>query len=208
MDEQGKMYKCGFCIKSYGILQNLKSHQIEIHQSLLPEKVINENTVHSNKNMPLLPLPEERKGSEVTSKNLEIREDQTSEQTSINRCTKCSQTFLTKTDLNVHYIEIHQKKLKCSICDTTFLNQGTLTKHMKQIHGQIFKIYLCKNCNQKFDSVQSFTLHKKSSNCAKKHKCDQCYRSFGNSHKLKTHIWKTHQKQRENITNMFLKMKK
>ena len=195
------MYKCGFCNKSYGILKNLKSHQIGSHRSFLPEKVINESTVHRDINMPLLPLPEERKGSE----NPEIREDQTSEQPSINRCTKCSQTFLTKTDLNAHYLEIHQKKLKCSICDTTFLNQGTLTKHTKQIHGQIYK---CKNCNQKFDCVQSFTLHKKSSDCAKKHKCDQCYRCFGNSHKLKTHIWKTHQKQRENITNMFLKMKK
>lgn len=79
----------------------------------------------------------------------------------------CKRKFVSQEDLNLHINTAHknERKLSCNGCQALFLSLATLNEHASIIHNTKYKItaspiaLTCKDCNEKFSSVDDLKKH-------------------------------------------------
>merc|ERR1712004_270859 len=89
----------------------------------------------------------------------------------------------------------------CDECPKIYLKQSALESHKKQVHRGILpksnnkKTYQCKLCSKTFlrgNNLEEHIKVKHEKNTPEQ--CDECNRSFGTPHALKTHKYNVHKR--------------
>ena len=136
------------------------------------------------------------------------------------KCIKCSESFVTKQDLQMHMINEHQKDTKykkckykikekitswkCTECKKTFKAHSNLVSHLS-----MYQVYIkiehgepstsrphgthCITCNQDFHTKAELKKHYDEEHESKKVKCDKCPKSFSSKYSLDQHVTVEHQ---------------
>ena len=132
------------------------------------------------------------------------------------KCHICNQ-FVKSTDLEIHYLEQHNQKVKvekegvlnakkikggkiitenspCNICGKIFNSYSRVLVHTKRIHKNI-KDYPCNLCDKSFFNNWEIDKHKKSvHDQIKDYVCDKCDKTFADKRSLTRHIERIHLK--------------
>jgi len=104
-----------------------------------------------------------------------------------NRCTVCSKTFASSSELLVHR-QAHSAKypVACHICGKQFNYPGGLQCHIRTHTGE--KPFSCSVCQQSFSGRTSLKTHMRRHTGEKPHACSICSRSFTTTCGLKRHL--------------------
>ncbi|CRL04950.1 CLUMA_CG018264, isoform A [Clunio marinus] len=123
---------------------------------------------------------------------------------SLNKCSKCDETFSTKFQLRNHEWLIHLKlyrqlnseevkqEMKCCACDETFATEISLLQHAN-IHRKEFGNVKCSHCPTPIRSFDKFLKHLQYHMKPKTHECTKCRKIFPFDSKMIEHI-KSHRR--------------
>ena len=82
-------------------------------------------------------------------------------------CYICSNSFASKSNLNVHIKSVHEgkKSFRCNkdSCDAAFASNGELDRHVSSVHEKI-KLFQCEICSVSFALKKDMKRHMKSVN--------------------------------------------
>lgn len=87
--------------------------------------------------------------------------------------------------------------LKCSICKISYKTSQSLEKHITSKHGPNAEKFVCSQCGKQFKERQVLKNHEKvhlPDELKLKHPCLQCDKKFVNSHCLKIHVLRIHER--------------
>ena len=164
-----ELHNCKNCHNSFGTKSNLKKHGCEAHELKKPYKTtFNSLQLISNEAKSLF------KDSEKYSVDVwEKSRSDIHEEKKPYKCQKCDFVFSSAGNLKLHISAVHEKKksFKCSGCDYRSSLKAHIAKHLKDRHkNKRYEImYLCTVCDESFSS-----------------KID-----------LKNHVYKVHDKQKD-----------
>ena len=111
-------------------------------------------------------------------------------------CSKCSQEFVTTSDLNVHIklCQEESKDFQCPQCETFWATGPVLNLHLKKDHG-IGEIHTCHICGKCLKMKESVKNHIKTEHDQIKDQlCTHCGKTFALKSKLKKHIINAHER--------------
>lgn len=121
------------------------------------------------------------------------------------KCSICSVTFETKTELVYHFSAIHATKpiiipssddIQCDWCSKTFTNISNAFRHKSMVHRDVANSYDCKHCGKSFAFSFQFNKHIAIEHShvpdlsISKFSCEHCENSFTTSQALETHMKK------------------
>jgi uncharacterized Zn-finger protein len=131
-------------------------------------------------------------------------------------CDKCKKRFMRPSILKYHSVRVHKEqlslafksRLECPLCYNPFQSTKNLKTHLQNMHkhdenylGRVIHdselIKTCPMCPKKFVSERSLVLHTDRGHRggeSKKHKCDECPKSFDLHLKLRKHSIMKHNK--------------
>ena len=133
------------------------------------------------------------------------------------KCLKCEQSYVTRSDLAMHMVEVHQNedtykkrkynveediiKWKCNQCCKKFKFNTDLIEHTKSHDTTVKKEFskhktsyfkphgtFCIQCNREFGSSDKLLKHHKEIHEKDKLCCEQCDKTFTSKYTLKTHV--------------------
>ena len=109
-------------------------------------------------------------------------------------CIDCGLVFASKTKLRDHRKETHpaEKPYSCLLCPIKFLHESSLETHKQNIHERTEK-YVCDICNKAFLSKSNFKCHIETHSGEKNFSCEFCDKKFysksqRNTHKKFSHV--------------------
>ena len=78
-------------------------------------------------------------------------------------CSKCNETFSSKTQLRSHFDKIHTDKLfKCPVCNSEFKRKSDWQHHKRVFHSENFTNYSCSFCSYSSNKKNNPSKHEKS----------------------------------------------
>lgn len=85
----------------------------------------------------------------------------------------------------------------CKLCSISYKKKSAFDKHVKTKHGPNAEKFICSQCGKEFKERQILKNHEKihlPDELKLKHPCSYCQKKFVNSHCLKIHIARVHEK--------------
>lgn len=137
---------------------------------------------------------------------------------SIFKCSKCSETFSSRLLRNKHVNTVHKKRFKysCPHCNENFVHYIARIKHLKEYHGRIVeypchlcsavftmyslrtkhinnvhiknKSFLCQMCPDKFVTAGQLKMHMVKHIGDRKYQCHVCKKAYARPNTLKEHL--------------------
>jgi hypothetical protein len=201
-------FKCDKCSKGFEFASSLTQHVNKVHLKL---KIYVCEKCGKGYNSRLFFLEHQAKPSCSFMTSTDVIFD----------CDKCEDKFNTVKGYIRHHESMHGdfptnlnagRVHLCDECPKIYLNKRTLEVHKKKIHYGTMKIYIplkkknkCSHCDKKFTNANNLEEHIKVKH--EKHtplNCDECTRSFGTQHALKTHKYNMHKRSRCEICGQSL----
>ncbi|KAL4714251.1 hypothetical protein ACJJTC_009603 [Scirpophaga incertulas] len=112
-------------------------------------------------------------------------------------CDTCGKGFLTEQRLKRHMPSHKLGPFRCTVCGIQFSNSNSLNSHRQRKHNSV-PLYRCPQCEQRFA-----TITRRANHLAAVHRvtdahyqCSMCPRKFLVSSNLRSHIRKTHLKEK------------
>ena len=197
------IFKCPACAKVFTKKCNMRAHFSIFHEIQKSNKVCNIC------------------GNEFIS-NKQLKRHMTSAHgyKSDYHCKDCDKYFTSKTGLNTHIKQIHEKiRFSCDLCEKSFTAENTLKNHKISFHDKskevrcnlcekLFSTFTqrnchvinshranldlpCETCNKIFHTKASLKCHRKIHR-GKAEKCEQCESSFVTKGQLRVHVNAVH----------------
>lgn len=130
-------------------------------------------------------------------------------------CDLCTETFRTRTSINLHMKRVHTNKVKCMVCPLMFANKKDANKHHNEAHADHIKIpcpicrvmiynkpylmtahiknihesqqMICAQCGKVCNSDRTYRSHMNRAHRPPKHKCQYCDKMFKSKPTLQDH---------------------
>merc|ERR1712018_893249 len=108
-------------------------------------------------------------------------------------CGQCGKRFQTLINLSMHIKGVHEGfdfriNHICNLCDMPFPNKITLLSHKRRYH----ETYKCEICYRVFPNEIIFRSHVATSHSGKKHRCENCTRTYCDKWSLIHHMIEDH----------------
>lgn len=110
------------------------------------------------------------------------------------KCEKCTQLFLTWTELLSHKAINHAKEFKCTNCDKIYYTASKLKQHSVS-HEKEREIFKCPECERTFTRKHGLKMHVTVFHKGiREFKCpnDECNKVYAHRHSLNKHIRNCH----------------
>lgn len=195
-------FDCDQCDMTFQRPNQLKSHQICVHQKIEPF-VCDECGKHfgtaATLNLHVLTHTGERPHAcdlcDKTfslSNNLSVHKRNVHFGIRSHRCDECGKQFACKRNLQYH-LGTHKKEkpYPCEKCDKTFPQQENLIRHQKVIHSEA-RSHVCEKCDRTFSNSSNLKRHILQHNRTKSFQCNVCKISFRSELVLTKHKQKFH----------------
>ena len=190
---------CQECSKPFmteiGAMRHYKTKHAENKEQHMPKKIKNENTTYQE-------IEQQQPFLEAEVDDGEMIQRQTDGRW---RCGRgCTKTFKFKHLAKIHVKHIHKalKKYACQQCDKSFTESHSLKSHNQLVHEKpqldVNRFWKCnwgQACTKTFKSKQLAQHHIDNVHKGlKKYVCQQCDKSYTQSHSLKSHVQIVHKK--------------
>ncbi|XP_022084035.1 uncharacterized protein LOC110975669 isoform X2 [Acanthaster planci] len=170
-----KPFQCKLCSKSFETYKFLKQH-------------LNVHLVHNSFRCPLC----KKCFESLENLKLHILEHYTE----LHRCSECSATFHTKSDLQAHR-QSHTvpREFNCEKCSTRTPTQAEYISHCEAVHSDLGKPpVMCSHCGESFSNTNLLLQHTLSCPVRKMRSCKDCGFASETVEGLEEHVKGCHQK--------------
>ncbi|OXA37355.1 gastrula zinc finger protein XlCGF7.1-like [Folsomia candida] len=143
-----KLYKCQLCQKEFSLVENLRAHTKNIHNTM---------------ERPRFPCTSDHCGRIFLTKGSLVKHFKVDHSENPVRfpCTFCEKEFKSWPELDVHILtHTKEKPHKCATCEKSFAQKTKLHRH-QETHREISsrKFFLCESCPREFLSKRGRRLH-------------------------------------------------